>query len=121
MSFVDSLLVTLVGMAVVFLGLFILICFIKLMNLFRQDKPKKAVQAPAQVHMEAPPAQINDGEAVTMDIDLNDDPIIAVITAAIAAAWGDSETGFVVRRVRRVENAPAWQRAARSEQAYSRM
>ncbi len=47
--------------------------------------------------------------------------LIAVLTAAVAAMWTDQESGFVVRRVRRVQTSPAWQRAGREEQIYSRM
>ena len=45
--------------------------------------------------------------------------VIAAITAAIAAVW-ESPNGFVVRHVKRVSNAPAWKRAGRDEQTYSR-
>ena len=45
--------------------------------------------------------------------------MIAAITAAIAAVW-QAPTGFVVRHVKRVSNAPAWNRAGREEQTYSR-
>ena len=45
--------------------------------------------------------------------------VIAAITAAIAAVW-QAPTGFVVRHVKRVSNAPAWNRAGREEQTYSR-
>ena len=45
--------------------------------------------------------------------------VIAAITAAIAAVW-ESPNGFVVRHVKRISNAPAWKRAGRDEQTYSR-
>ena len=45
--------------------------------------------------------------------------VIAAITAAIAAVW-QGPSGFVVRHVKRVSNAPAWNRAGREEQTYSR-
>ena len=58
----------------------------------------------------------------------NDDALIAVISAAIAAmldaegaAQGVPATGFVVRRVKRIHTAPAWQKGAREEQMYGRM
>ena len=40
-------------------------------------------------------------------------------TAAIAAVW-ESPNGFVVCHVKRISNAPAWKRAGRDEQTYSR-
>ena len=44
---------------------------------------------------------------------------ILVITAAVAAMMGEGN-GFTVRRVRRVTNTPAWAKAGREEQIYSR-
>ena len=46
--------------------------------------------------------------------------VIAAITAAIASVW-EGETGFVVRHIKRVSNAPAWNRAGREDQIYSRL
>ncbi len=106
--------VTAVGMLVVFFGLIVLIGLIKIMTMLSQSKkPKeKEVVAPAPV---AAPAPVEAEAAAPTQ----DDVLIAVISAAVAAAMGE-ETGFVVRRVRRISNAPAWQRAGRDEQVYSR-
>ncbi len=106
--------VTAVGMLVVFFGLIVLIGLIKIMTMLSQSKkPKeKEVVAPAPV---AAPAPVEAEAAASTQ----DDVLIAVISAAVAAAMGE-ETGFVVRRVRRISNAPAWQRAGRDEQVYSR-
>ena len=55
----------------------------------------------------------------------HDDELIAVIAAAVAAAMEqageENTTGGVVRSIRRINNAPAWNRAGREEQVYSRM
>ena len=106
--------VTAVGMLVVFFGLIVLIGLIKIRTMLSQSKkPKeKEVVAPAPV---AAPAPVEAEAAAPAQ----DDVLIAVISAAVAAAMGE-ETGFVVRRVRRISNAPAWQRAGRDEQVYSR-
>lgn len=45
--------------------------------------------------------------------------VVAAITASIAAIW-QGENGFVIRHVKRIHNAPAWNRAGREEQTYSR-
>ena len=45
--------------------------------------------------------------------------VVAAITAAIACVW-EGQSGFVVRHIRRVNHAPAWNRAGRDEQVYSR-
>ena len=45
--------------------------------------------------------------------------VVAAISAAITAVW-QGETGFVIRHIKRINNAPAWNRAGREEQTYSR-
>lgn len=117
--------VTIVGLVVVFVGLIILIGCINLMQRCMAEFEKKkigtpktqpeAASAPAAAAPAVPAAQANDGE------------LMAVITAAVAAMLSEKkgapvdESGFVVRAVRRVSNAPAWNRAGREEQVYSRL
>ena len=117
--------VTIVGLVVVFVGLIILIGCINLMQRCMAEFEKKkigtpktqpeAASAPAAAAPAVPAAQANDGE------------LMAVITAAVAAMLSKEkgapvdESGFVVRAVRRVSNAPAWNRAGREEQVYSRL
>lgn len=106
--------VTAVGMLVVFFGLIVLIGLIKIMTMLSQSKKPKEKEAVAPASVAAPAPVEAEAAAPTQD-----DVLIAVISAAVAAAMGE-ETGFVVRRVRRISNAPAWQRAGRDEQVYSR-
>ena len=107
--------VTGLGMIVVFVGLLILIGFIMVLSLV--SRPKKPEAAPvkqagpevaAAPPVEAAPA----ADGIPAEV-------IAAITAAIAAVW-ESPNGFVVRHVKRISNAPAWKRAGRDEQTYSR-
>lgn len=106
--------VTAVGMLVVFFGLIVLIGLIKIMTMLSQSKKPKEKEAVAPAPVAAPAPVEAEAAAPTQD-----DVLIVVISAAVAAAMGE-ETGFVVRRVRRISNAPAWQRAGRDEQVYSR-
>ena len=106
--------VTAVGMLVVFFGLIVLIGLIKIMTMLSQSKKPKEKEAVAPAPVAAPAPVEAEAAAPTQD-----DVLIAVISAAVAAAMGE-ETGFVVRRVRHISNAPAWQRAGRDEQVYSR-
>ena len=113
--------VALVGISTVFVGLIILIGLIKLMEMIMTGgKGKKKAEAPAPAAAPAPVAE----EAVE---ETDDDELIAVIAAAVAAAMEqageENTTGFVVRSIRRINNAnaPAWNRAGREEQVYSRM
>ena len=110
--------VTAIGIGIVFFGLVVLIGLVKLIGVAtaslgkKKEAPKPAVQpapAPATIRVveeEAPAAQ-------------DDGALIAVITAAIAAML-DEGSAFVVRKVRRVSNTPAWSKAGREEQIYSR-
>lgn len=115
-----GLIVTLIGMLTVFFGLVLLIGLIKLMenataNLGKggkkAKKAKKQAEAPAPAPVAAP---------VVEEVPVADDSeLIAVISAAVAMMMEDG-SAFTVRRVRRVQNAPAWQKAGREEQVYSR-
>lgn len=109
-----GLTVTLIGIAIVFLGLTILIGLIKLMEKATANlgkKGKKQAEAPAPAPVTAP---------VVEEVPVADDSeLIAVISAAVAMMMEDG-SAFTVRRVRRVQNAPAWQKAGREEQVYSR-
>ena len=101
--------VALVGIGTVFVGLIILIALIKLMEIVMASTTGKKKAAAAEEPVE----------------ETDDDELIAVIAAAVAAAMEQSgeenTTGFVVRSIRRINNAPAWNRAGREEQVYSRM
>ena len=105
-----GLIVTLIGMLTVFFGLVLLIGLIKLMenataNLGKGGKKaKKQAEAPAPAPVAAPVVE---------------EVPVAVISAAVAMMMEDG-SAFTVRRVRRVQNAPAWQKAGREEQVYSR-
>lgn len=109
-----GLIVTLIGMLTVFFGLVLLIGLIKLMENATANlgkKAKKQAEAPAPAPVAAP---------VVEEVPVADDrELIAVISAAVAMMMEDG-SAFTVRRVRRVQNAPAWQKAGREEQVYSR-
>lgn len=115
--------VALIGMLVVFAGLVILIGCISVLKLvfYRDGKPKggKGVET-----AEPPVQQAANPTAVEISKTPENQGLIAVITAAVAAMLqgGPEGTpgGFQVRSIRRVKNAPAWNRAGREEQIYSR-
>ncbi|MDO4839012.1 MAG: OadG family transporter subunit [Clostridia bacterium] len=108
----NSLLVMVVGMLVVFFGLIVLIGLIKLITILTTEKKKaKVAEAPAPVAV----APVTAAPAAAKD----DDALIAVITAAVSCMMEEG-TAFTVRHVRRISNAPAWQKAGREEQIYSR-
>ena len=101
--------VAVIGMAVVFFGLFLLILCVSAMAAFFKAKNKKKIETPAKAPT-APEAPV--AAPVDEDEIVDDAQLIAVIAAAIAAFDNSGKT-LVVRRVRRVSG---WNRAAREEQ-----
>ena len=110
------------GMIVVFSGLIILIAFIKLLTTFtsRIGGKKKIKSQPVVVKQDEIPADVMAviGAAVAASTQGVPADVVAAITAALNVVMG--EGNFVVRRVKRINNAPAWNRAGREEQMYSR-
>ena len=113
-----GLIVAVIGIAVVFVMLTILIAFVwalgkLIQKLVNRAEAKKAPAAAAAAPAPAPAPVVNEPvveEAPTVD----DAELIAVIAAAIAA-FDNSGKNLVVRKVRRVSG---WKDAARSEQIY---
>lgn len=95
---------TLIGMGTVFIILilisFVIAAFGFIPRLFAK---KEQPEAPEKVKLEAPVAEKE--EDFTDDLEL-----VAVITAAIAAAEGTSADGVVIRSIKRADNAK-WKRA----------
>ena len=107
---------TVIGMLVVFFGLLILIGCIYAMTAIT-GRSKKAI-APTQEKAPAPEIAQTAEEEASAD----DEQLVAVISAAIAAVWqGESSSGFVVRRIKRVQSSTARARASRDEQIFSRL
>ena len=98
----EGLAYTVMGILIVFMILVIIMLVIKAMALLNTEKKPKAVET--KVVEEIPAV------AETKD----DSELIAVITAAIAAAMGKSASGFVVRSYKTVSGA-AWNKAGRMD------
>lgn len=116
MNITFGLSVTFVGLLVVFAGLILLILFLKLFEFIFRDRQKALPAAPAEAEPAVPqaaPAQAVSAPGVSAEV-------IAAITAAVSAVWQE-ESGFIVRRVRRIHTAPAWNRAGRDDQIFSRL
>ena len=114
--------VALVGMGTVFLGLIILIALIKLME-YCIPKNVGKTAAPAAAPAAAKTAAAAAPAAPAAPKAADNGELIAVISAAVAMmleAEGKSGSGFTVRSVRRM-TTPAWNRAGREEQIYSRL
>jgi Na+-transporting methylmalonyl-CoA/oxaloacetate decarboxylase gamma subunit len=126
--------VALLGMTIVFLGLVSLIIitlvYPKIANALiakssvRKAKAAEKKQAKAKDKKKAEKAVLVQkvpvpAAAVATE---NDDVLIAVITAAIAASLGTSSNGVVIKSIERTgQNVPAWGARGRIEQVYNRL
>ena len=109
----ESLSVMGIGLVMVFLGLFILIAFIYIINAVVAGKGEKREEASAEAPAPAPdpaPAPTPAPAALTGI----DPQVVAVIAAAVAAMDANGKP-LVIRSIRR---SPGWKRASRAEQVY---
>lgn len=107
--------VMLIGLAVVFFGLILLIACIYIMSwIFGLVKKARAENAEKATLASAPVQAAPVEEAPAVEETVNDAQLIAVIAAAIAA-YDHSGKSLVVRKVKRV---PGWNGSARQEQIY---
>lgn len=112
---VTGLGVAVLGMLTVFAGLVILIAFISLLSKFTGKDNKKKNNNPSGEVKKVEEAPAAPAAAPVEGIPAD---VIAAITAALSVVMGEGK--FVVRHVKRISNAPAWNRAGREEQVYSR-
>ncbi len=109
--------ITVIGCLIVLAGLAMIIGGAILMKNARKEKAVAIPQSRPADHL---PAVLSAAVAATLEQE-EQERLIAVLTAAVAAMWEENQGGFVVRKVRRIHNSPAWQKAGREEQIYSRM
>ena len=110
-----ALLITLMGMGIVFTVLVLLQFMLHGLRMIFGDKKKEAHAV--QNKVEEKPVVVSSTEAVaeTASNPAENQELIAVITAAIAACMG-SQSNIVVRNIRRVDgNAPVWSKAGRTD------
>lgn len=115
--FLASLQVTLLGVAIVFVALFMLFVIIKILERFVHQaesssaKRKSAKESTAAGSQPAPP------EPAPAEEETDPGELIAVISAAIAASQQTSMHNIVVRQITRMpDTVPAWNRLGRIQQ-----
>lgn len=112
------------GMITVFAGLVILIVFITLLSKFTAKEGKKKTESKSGEVKAAEKSDVPDDvlaaiSAAIAAYDQTPSPeVVAAIAAALNIVMGEGK--FVVRHIKRINNAPAWNRAGREEQIYSR-
>lgn len=113
----EGLLVTLFSMGIVFLTL-IVIAFILggFKSIFYKDESKKT-----SIKKEAPPIGDN---AVVEDTEelVNDEEMVAVIAAAIAAHTGSNIENLNIMNITRIpQNSPTWMKVGREKSVYNKI
>lgn len=107
-ALLEGLKVTAVGLAIVFSVLIILMLILMLMKVVFAKEPKKTVEVVEAKPQEAIPAPIE----VKAEDDIDEEELIAVLTAAIAASLNTSTYNLQIKSYRRIaNNAPAWNKA----------
>ena len=115
--------VSVLGMVTVFAGLLILICVITLLSrATTANGSKKKTETQSAVPAKAADVPDDVMAVIAAALAMNDqcasNEEVAAIAAALNVVMGEGR--FVVRHVKRIHNAPAWNRAGREEQIYSR-
>ena len=121
-----SLKVMVLGMGTVFVALIALIYVIeltnKVLNIAQQESRQDTNRAETDVNKSEAVNENFSGSKTNEVIQEDEEEIIAVITAAIAASLNRSTHDIVVRSVKRVPyNTPAWNRIGRNQQIAGRL
>lgn len=116
----EGLLVTGVGLLIVFSVLIILMLALMAMKALFYKDPNKAVKEVVNVDntsVNAQPAVVESN-----DIKADDKEIIAVIAAAIAASLNTSVSNLKIKSLKRIgNNSPVWNKAGVNEMINSRL
>lgn len=103
--------VTALGILIVFVCLILIIVLITILSWIMKDRTKKEpepeVKFEEEMHKPLPEIPV---------VEVSNDELVAVLTAAVAAFMEDSPSKLVVRSYRRVSGDSAWARAGRSAQ-----
>jgi len=116
-TLLDSLIITVFSMAVVF-GVLVLIAYlIKLLKAISTDKKEKQVE---NIRQEAVANKMD--EIIEDREQTEDEELVAVISAAIAASLGVSIPEINIKAIRRINQPmPSWAQAGRTEQIMKRL
>jgi sodium pump decarboxylase gamma subunit len=119
--------VAVMGLAIVFLGLIslivIMVIYPKIAKaLINRSSARKGNAAAKKAEKIEKPVTVQKTAATAAPVTAaEDDALIAVITAAIAASLGTSANGVVIKSIERSgQNVPSWGARGRIEQVYNR-
>ena len=114
----DSIIVTLFSVIMVFLVLIVILIFISMLK--NIDKKEKSIDTKVDGDLNAD--KIKGQAFVKEDDKIDDEELIAVISAAIAASLDRENQEINIKSIRRLkDDSPAWTRAGRQEQVQNRV
>lgn len=113
----QSLMVTVFSMVIVFLALLIISYLIKGLQNFSQKDKKKSKETIENIDL------VNsEKEVEKVEESLNDEELVAVIAAAVAASIGVDVSNVRIKSIKRVsQNTPIWSKVGREEQIFNRL
>ena len=119
----DSIKVMVLGMGTVFIALIGLVFLIKALHRFTDKKAQpESASEPDQAFELAEGNDAVNNAVQLQDQNEEDEELVAVITAAVAASLHRSTHDIVVRSIRRVPAiTPIWNRVGRQEQIANRL
>lgn len=116
----DSLIITVFSMAVVFAVLILIAYFIKLLKAISIDEKGKQTENVKQAVVDNKVANRTDETIVEKEQE--DEELVAVISAAIAASLGVNIPQINIKAIRRINQPiPSWAQAGRTEQIMKRL
>ena len=121
-SFLDSIVITIFSMAVVFVGLIILAMLISVLKNVGNKTDKMEVTKEVTIQTKVEKVAINDTDKEVEKDTVNDEELVAVIAAAVAASLGISIPEVNIKSIKRVpQRSSAWSATNRQEQIYGKL
>lgn len=112
----ESLIITVFSMIVVFAALLALATLISILKNLSKERKIEATTKPSE------PVKAKEVAATELVEASNDEELVAVIAAAIAASLGVSVPDINIKSIRRVsQNTPAWAAMGRQERIYGKL
>lgn len=106
LSLIEAIVITLLSMIVVFIVLILISCLIGVLKNFGQNKPKEDVNSNFVEEPQELDKQMENN---------NDEELVAVIAAAVAASMGLKVPDIKIKKIKRIHGS-IWSDTARLEQ-----
>lgn len=118
----DSLFITVFSMAVVFIVLMTISYLINILRIVSNEKEQKKTPEKSNIVTEKENKELKRSENVATKENIDDEKLVAVISAALAASLGVSIPEINIRNIKRVSQlTSAWAEVGRIEQTLEKL